>query len=359
MLKFILILLQNIMMLFDSNRKLLSSEDEESENSPPNVEGQQIAYQLASNTIANPAPAEKQTVYEYTIDTSWMLPTNVGGHAVSTAGWIYTNGSPTSVTWHWTATTTRASCDRTLGGKTPSRKGVASAHYCVGRTKQEGISQYVRLEHRSWHAGANQSVRWDGKSASINGQFLSGSRASIGVETVNIGFDRKEVPKQSDWIETYDTSGKTKMWIQPWTNEQIDMMIFVGKEIVKKYPNIKYLDHHGHHDICPGYKQDCSMAFPFAKVLSGIYDEEIPDVWTIFRAIKPRQRALELLGYNLGTYGADGDWGTISDRALKKFQETKGLFPNGQWTTFVCWEIYFTLLNAGYSLEDVESVKKI
>lgn len=268
-----------------------------------------------------------------------MIPV-VAGAAVSADNWKYSAGRPTSITWHWTATTTRKSCDITLGGEKALRKGEASAHYCVGRSESEGISQYVDLENRSWHAGVGQLLDWTGKQKT---NFTTASRVSIGVETVNVGFARDGFPKQDDWIECFSTNGKTKMFVQPWTDEQIDMMVFVGKEIIKKYPNITVFDNHGHMDICPGYKDDCSLAFPFAKVLSGMYDTDVPDVWSKYRTVLGRQEALIAAGYNLGSAGADGEWGRLSDAALRQFQRDRKLDPNGFWSTFVCWEMHYML----------------
>lgn len=66
----------------------------------------------------------------------------------------------------------------------------------------------------------------------------------------------------------------------------------------------------------------------------------IPDVWSPFSTIKGRQRALINLGYNLGTWGADGEWGRVSDSALRQFQSDHGLVENGMWTSFVSWAIH-------------------
>lgn len=301
---------------------------------------------------------------QFKVDDSWMIPTGIPGHAVSSSGWTYTNGVPTSITWHWTATWDRKTCDKLLGGSDALRKpqwnenskkweGGASAHYCVGRSFQEGISQYVSLEHRSWHAGGGQKLRWDGKKVSVDGQFLSGARTSVGIETVEVGFERAGIPREEDWVRVYDTSGKREMWIQPWTEEQIEMMIYIGKEIIKKYPHIQEIDHHGHMDICPGHKDDPSLAFPFAKVLSGIYERDITDVWSPFLLIEPRQKALQLLGYDLGSWGIDGNWGNISDAALRQFQKDYDLEIDGYWSTFVCRKIEAALKEKGLSINDV------
>jgi N-acetyl-anhydromuramyl-L-alanine amidase AmpD len=262
------------------------------------------------------------------------------GHAVS-KGWNHHVYQPVGVTWHWTATKTLESCRKVIGGENPSRKGQASAHFCVGKTFEEGIDVYVELENRSWHAGVNQALRWDGLEA--NG--WTGSRTTIGIETVNVGFERPGFPAGENWVKVDSPNGKFKMKVPVWTNEQIQMMIHLGKKIQEKFPHIRPEDHHGHHDICPGYKEDPSLAFPFAKILSGIYDRSIEDVWSPFISVESRQQALVDLGYDLGDYGergngVDGDWGRTSDSALRDFQRRNDMVENGYWTTFVCREVY-------------------
>jgi hypothetical protein len=246
------------------------------------------------------------------------------------------------VTWHWTVTRDLALCRRLLGGANAQRRGEASAHYGIGRTYAEGVDRYVSIEDRSWHAGINQTLQWDGKPL-LDNRF-KGARTTIGVETVGIGFARNGVPAGSDWIVAAEPNGKHVMRVQPWTDEQIVMMIAVGKEIIHRWPGITFRDHHGHHDICPGYKQDVA-GFPFARVLRGIYDNPgIPDVWTPFWTPTQRQHALLALGYDLGRTGADGDWGRLSDAALRKFQRENGMVQNGMWTTFVNWKVYDVMM---------------
>ena len=114
------------------------------------------------------------------------------------------------------------------------------------------------------------------------------------------------------------------MKVQPWTGEQFEMMVAVGKEILDRWPHIPPEHHHGHHDICPGYKQDVA-GFAFAGLLRRIYeDETIPDIWGPLWTTTARQKVLLFLGYDLGPWGADGDWGEWSQRALDKFQEIQG-----------------------------------
>jgi N-acetyl-anhydromuramyl-L-alanine amidase AmpD len=274
---------------------------------------------------------------EFEIRDDHLIPIE-SGQAVG-RGWGNTPfGRPVGVTWHWTATFDLALCRQVLGGRNAERRGEASAHYGVGRRFSEGVDRYVSIADRSWHAGINQTLRWDGKPLTDN--RFKGTRTTIGVETVNIGFARPAARKDDDWIAAAEPNGKHLMHIQPWHPDQIKMMIVVGKEIVKRWDGIKVRDHHGHHDICPGYKQDVA-GFPFAEVLRGIYDEPtIPDVWTPFWMPGQRQAALQALGYNIGTAAPDGDWGRFSDAALRKFQRENGMLADGMWTTFVNWKVY-------------------
>jgi N-acetyl-anhydromuramyl-L-alanine amidase AmpD len=267
------------------------------------------------------------------------------GQAVGRGWTSATDFRPMGVTWHWTATRDLALCRQVLGGPNAERRGEASAHYGIGRSFAEGVDRYVSIEDRSWHAGINQTLLWNG--AALRDNRLKGTRTTIGVETVSIGFAREGVPAEPDWIVVAEPNGKHVMRVPPWTAEQIAMMIAVGKEIVARWPGIAFRDHHGHHDLCPGYKQDVA-GFPFAEVLRGVYDNPgIPDVWTPLRTPLQRQRALLTLGFDLGSFGADGDWGRFSDAALRRFQRERGLVEDGMWTTFVSWKVFDVMAEKG------------
>lgn len=273
------------------------------------------------------------------------------GQAVN-RGWLARHDNkPLGVTWHWAVTRRLSVLRDVLGGAHAERKGQASAHYGIGRTFAEGVDRYVTVDNRSWHAGINQTLRWDGKALAGDGDF-KGSRTTIGIETSHIGANLDGVVAQPDWISTATPLGKP-IKVQPWTPEQIAMCIEVGREIVRRWPHIRPEDHHGHHDICPvdaegrAYKIDV-CGFPFAKVLRGIYpDAVIPDVWTPLETVRQRQRALIALGFNLGPAGADGSWGSRSRTALTLFQRHEGLVQNGLWSTFVSRAVYRELKQAG------------
>ncbi len=270
----------------------------------------------------------------FSISDRFRIPISAG-HAVD-GGWTAaTGGKPMAVTWHWSATATLAECGALLGGPEPRHKGVASAHYAIGRDFGEGVDRYVSLEDRSWHAGKNQTLRWDG--SDFAGDDDKGSRTTIGVETVNLGYARPGLPAVPGWGRADSPDGRWRMRIQPWTGEQIEMMIAVGKEIVARWPHIGPRDHHGHCDLCPDYKVD-PVGFPYARVLRGIYDDpDLPDVWSHLWTVRGRRRALATLGYKLPEGGI---WSRRCDRALRSFQRHQGLVANGRWSTFVCWKTY-------------------
>lgn len=283
----------------------------------------------------------------FRIDEGALIPLE-DGQAVS-AGWPASiGGRPLGVTWHWTVTWDLELCRRLLGGRNAERKGEASAHYGIGRGYDEGVDRYVGLENRSWHAGLNQTLRWDGRP--LGSPDYKGARSTIGVETVNIGYATSPEMAGDDWIEAATPEGKP-IRVQPWTDEQVAMMIAVGREIVARWPHIGPDDHHGHHDLCPGYKVDPS-GFPFARVLRGIYpDRAIADVWTPTRTVAQRQGALAALGYDLGPWGVDGQWGPRSTAALKRFQAEHGLVANGYWSTFVSRRLAEVFAGRGMDLD--------
>jgi N-acetyl-anhydromuramyl-L-alanine amidase AmpD len=288
----------------------------------------------------------EETEMDFSFNDGAMIPIQ-SGQSVSRGWTSATDNKPMGITWHWTAIESLAETRRALGGANATNKGVSSAHYGVGRTFAEGVDRYVGLDNRSWHAGKNQKIRWDGKRS--NDQTKA-TRTTVGVETCNLGYERPGFPARPDWIEAVDTNCKWLMKIQPWTVEQFEMLVAVGKEILARWPHIPPESHHGHHDLCPGYKQDVA-GFPFAALLRRIYeDETIVDVWSPLWTTVARQKVLVRLGYDLGPTGADGSWGNLSQRALDKFQADSGAVRVPNWTTFTCRDAYTALKGEGISL---------
>lgn len=261
------------------------------------------------------------------------------GQAVS-RGWTdATARKPAGVTWHWTATRDLALCTRLLGGPAAERKGEASAHFGVGRSAAEGIDRYVSTADRSWHAGINQTLRWDGSPLARGAD--KASRTTIGIETVHVGHARPGVAAAPDAVSVADPTGRLELMVNPWPAEQAEMIIELGRSLIAEWPHIGPEDHHGHSDICPGYKLD-PLGFPFAKVLRGIYPGlAVPDLWTHVASVVNRQRLLADLKYDPGPI--DGDWGRRSDGALRRFQREHGLLEDGMWTVFVTRRIHALL----------------
>ena len=128
---------------------------------------------------------------EFLINESNMIPVEAG-QAVR-KGWTNTPfGKPVGVTMHWAVTRTLDICTKVIGGDKAARKSQASAHYCVGRSFDEGTERYVSLDDRSYHCQAGQTLRWDGQK--MTSTKFSGIHTTIGIETVHMGFaDQAEV----------------------------------------------------------------------------------------------------------------------------------------------------------------------
>lgn len=286
---------------------------------------------------------------DFTIDDRYLIPLQEG-QAVS-PGWPEETGSrPWGVTWHWTATWNLERCTELLGGSEAQRKGIASAHFAVGRNRAEGVHRYVELDNRSWHAGKRQTLCCDGRP--YTDEAWKGARTTVGIEVVYIGYARQDVPRGRHWRRAHAPDGVREMWLPPWPEEQLAMLVEMGRRVIDRWPHIRPRDHHGHLDLCPGYKLD-PAGFPFAEVLRQIYDDpDLPDVWSGLWTLDGRQKVLAALGND--PRPDDGrTWSAASDAALRQLQRDLGLVVDGMWTTFVNWRVYDELKARGLDLETV------
>lgn len=103
-----------------------------------------------------------------------------------------------------------------------------------------------------------------------------------------------------------------------------------------KYGNVKI---YGHRDLdstaCPGKN------YPFDEIVNGKKAEETKEDNTVNiimtmlgkgdegEQVKTLQRILYAMGYDLGKYGVDGDFGAKTDTAVKLYQKNHGLAVDG------------------------------
>lgn len=173
-----------------------------------------------------------------------------------------------------------------------------SAHYLLPAypSLQQGkplAYQLVPEDMRAWHAGASN---WHGRT-NLND-------TSIGIEIVNQGYSR----------------GLLATHWQPYTPEQIELLIRLSRDIIKRY-DIQPTDVVGHSDIAPQRKQDPGPLFPWGQLAqAGI--GAWPDKTEVERyldgrdkhAMVPMERLLEKLA-RYG-YGVDPDWDARQQRNL-------------------------------------------
>jgi len=293
-----------------------------------------------------------------TINTDYMIPLS-SGQAVSKGWTSHTNYEPVGIMIHWTAASSLFVARKVLGGKKALRKGVASAHFCVGESTTIGIDQYVDLDNRSWHCGAGQTIGPYGDPYTSSN--LKGARTHIGIEVTHPGFFRRGVSENLFFggKKIFDPFGQTELLIAPWPEPVVRMTLDVVNLCLDRWPSITTACFHC--DLCPGYKID-ALTFPIHFVLNRvIYNKTkkvelcLPDIWEPFYTIEGRQKALVMLDYDLGNYGIDGHWGRISSNALVDFQRENNLAQSGAWTTHVCLKVYEKFLEKDLTFEDIRN----
>ncbi|CAN7157921.1 N-acetylmuramoyl-L-alanine amidase [Aquipseudomonas alcaligenes] len=115
--------------------------------------------------------------------------------------------------------------------------GEVSAHYLIG-AQPPTIYQLVDENRRAWHAGQSE---WQGRT------WLNAS--TIGIELVNEG---------------YEQTATGRNW-QPFDDQQIDALIVLLKDIVKRH-NLPLGSIIGHSDIAPQRKVDPGPLFPWKRL---------------------------------------------------------------------------------------------
>lgn len=113
-----------------------------------------------------------------------------------------------------------------------------SSHYLIAE-QPPTIYRLVDENRRAWHAGDSQ---WNGRT------WLNSP--SIGIEMVNRGYTT--------------TANGDKVW-QPWSEQQIDTLIVLLKDIMQRH-NLTADSVVGHSDIAPQRKVDPGPAFPWQRL---------------------------------------------------------------------------------------------
>lgn len=150
----------------------------------------------------------------------------------------------------------------------PSARPV-SAHYLLPERNDPSyphsdlrVYQLVDENRRAWHAGAS---RWEDRTE-INDQ-------SIGIEIVNKSYCFPPVE------EAPESASESTCVFPDFDPEQIELLIALSKDILRRYPDISPTHIIGHGDVVPQRKIDPGPRFPWEKLAqAGIgawYDDAV------------------------------------------------------------------------------------
>ena len=186
-----------------------------------------------------------------------------------------------------------------------------SAHYLLSDEAEPRIYRLVEESRRAWHSGA---------SAWKDNRRLNSS--SIGIEIVHPGLKRG----------TVDGPAQLRQY-EPWTQKQIDVLIPLIKDIVKRHEILpeRIL---GHGEVSAQYKEDPGPTFPWKQLADLGITPPWPDATrvatqrTLYEAPLPTgetglpnalwfQRALAKHGYEIMP---TGEWDKQTQRVLMNFQ---------------------------------------
>lgn len=179
-----------------------------------------------------------------------------------------------------------------------------SSHYLVPEPndpsytkKKLEIYQLVPETGRAWHAGNSY---WGGRTA-LNDQ-------SIGIEIVNQTYCRN-----GSGAADIDAEDASRICFYPdFPETQMELVIGLLADLVKRYPEIPSTNIVGHSDIAPDRKIDPGPRFPWQRLYRLGYgawfdDETVVRYWDQFRKnplpLRNIQQALQVYGYGVETNG--------------------------------------------------------
>ncbi len=185
------------------------------------------------------------------------------------------------------------------------------------------------------HAAAN------GSAEDVHNWHLSLGWAGIGYHFYVRKDGRIYRGRPENWIGAHTVGHNEKIGICAEGNFEQEQMTQAQKNALiwlLEYLRSKYgcLEVFGHRDLdataCPGKN------YPFADIVKAA---PLPDpnavtvtLTTLGKGdegeqVKAMQRLLAGLGYDLGSFGADGIFGDVTDRAVRAFQQDRGLLVDG------------------------------
>lgn len=192
-------------------------------------------------------------------------------------------------------------------------KDTVSSHYLIPESYDKTyldnelkVLKLVNENERAWHAGSSY---WQGRTA-VNDQ-------SIGIEIVNVP-KCEQLPQEHTELEKEQPPVKNKIasnkmcFFPDYDPKQIELLIELSKEILKKNPDISPTNIIGHSDISPQRKNDPGPRFPWYQLYqAGIgawYEQEtVLKYWQLFDVQIPNigliQQALHSYGYDVQETG--------------------------------------------------------
>ena len=208
-------------------------------------------------------------------------------------------------------------------------EGGLSAHYLIPQSNDSSypydtlkVLQLVDENERAWHAGVSH---WQGR----NGL----NDSSIGIEIVNVPQCNELVDSENEEDHAEETThvlsditAKPFCIYPDFDPQQIQLLIELSQDILKRNPDISPTSVVGHSDIAPSRKHDPGPRFPWYQLyqhgIGAWYDNDtIAKYWRLFKQsplpIALLQQALSDYGYDLK---ASGELNQVTIDTIEAFQ---------------------------------------